>query len=92
MRREITFKNRDRFIRLGIAISTLRKIRGMSQEELAEKANISRSMLALIESPNLVQSLSIDILFSIADALNVTAAELLSANLFSEDTINNSKL
>ncbi len=89
MRREITFKNRDRFIQLGIAISTLRKIRGMSQEKLAEEAGISRSMLALIESPNLTQSFSVEILFNIADALNVTAAELLSANLFSEDTINN---
>ena len=40
---EISFKNRDRFIQLGIAISSLRKLRGMSQEQLAERANISRS-------------------------------------------------
>ena len=42
---EINFKNRDRFIQLGIAISALRKMRGMSQDQLAEKANISRSHL-----------------------------------------------
>ena len=42
---EISFKNRDRFIQLGIAISALRKMRGMSQDQLAEKANISRSHL-----------------------------------------------
>ena len=29
---EISFKNRDRFIQLGIAISSLRKMRGMSVE------------------------------------------------------------
>ncbi|MFR7744075.1 MAG: hypothetical protein ACLU3I_12860 [Acutalibacteraceae bacterium] len=34
---EISFKNRDRFIQMGIAISSLRKMRGMSQEQLAEK-------------------------------------------------------
>lgn len=33
----IEFKNRDRLIQLGIAISTLRKMRGLSQEKLAEK-------------------------------------------------------
>ena len=31
----ISFKNRDRFIQMGIAISSLRKLRGMSQEQLA---------------------------------------------------------
>ena len=50
---EISFKNRDRFIQLGIAISSLRKMRGMSQEQLAEKANISRSHLSAIEAPNM---------------------------------------
>ena len=40
MSREIDFKNRDRFIQLGITISVLRKMRGMSQEQLAEKAGL----------------------------------------------------
>lgn len=47
----VSFKNRDRFIQLGIAISTLRKLRGMSQDQLAEKANMSRSHLSAIEAP-----------------------------------------
>ena len=42
MSKEVSFKNRDRFIQLGIAISTLRKMRGLSQEKLAERAGISR--------------------------------------------------
>ena len=46
---EISFKNRDRFIQMGIAISSLRKMRGMSQEQLAEKASISRSHLARLK-------------------------------------------
>ena len=45
----IDFKNRDRLIQLGIAISTLRHIRGMSQEELAEKLDISWRHLQRLE-------------------------------------------
>lgn len=52
MSKKISFKNRDRFIELGITISALRKMRGMTQEQLAEKANISRSHLSCIEAPN----------------------------------------
>lgn len=38
MSKEVSFKNRDRFVQLGIAIAALRKMRGLSQEKLAEKA------------------------------------------------------
>lgn len=38
--KEASFKNHDRFIQLGIAISTLRRMRGLSQEKLAEKAGL----------------------------------------------------
>lgn len=37
MSKEVSFKNHDRFIQLGIAISTLRRMRGLSQDKLAEK-------------------------------------------------------
>lgn len=49
----IEFKNRDRLIQLGIAISTLRKMRGLSQEKLAEKAGVSRSLISSIETPGI---------------------------------------
>ena len=49
MGKDISFKNHDRFIHLGIAIAALRKMRGMSQEQLAEKAGISRSLISAIE-------------------------------------------
>ena len=41
MGKDISFKNHDRVIHLGMAIAALRKMRGMSQEQLAEKAGIS---------------------------------------------------
>ena len=57
---DISFKNRDRFIQLGIAIAALRKMRGMSQEQLAERANISRSHLSSSEAPGMVRAFSMD--------------------------------
>ena len=79
---EISFKNRDRFIQMGIAISSLRKMRGMSQEQLAEKASISRSHLSAIEAPNMAHGFSLDVFFDIADALEVDPADLINASVF----------
>lgn len=81
MRKPADFKNRDRFIELGLTIAALRKMRGMSQEQLAEKANISRSHLSAIEAPNLVRPFSLDILYNIADALDVSAGDILNTTL-----------
>ena len=77
MGKEVTFKNHDRFIHLGIAIAALRKMRGMSQEQLAEKANISRSHLSAIEAPNMVRAFSMEAFLNIADALDVAPDELI---------------
>lgn len=67
MGKDISFKNHDRFIHLGIAIAALRKMRGMSQEQLAEKAGISRSLISAIEAPGLAKSFSLDVFFNLAD-------------------------
>lgn len=83
---EISFKNRDRFIQLGIVIAALRKMRGMSQDQLAEKANISRSHLSAIEAPGIVRAFSLEVLFNIADALEVEPAELINASIFPDST------
>ena len=89
MRKEVAFKNRDKFIQLGIAIASLRKLRGMSQEQLAEKAGVSRSLLSIIEAPNTANSFSMEAFFDIADALEISPADLLNASLFPDNVINN---
>lgn len=91
MSKKIDFKNRDRFIQLGIAISTLRKMRGMSQEQLADKANVSRSHLSAIEAPNLVRPFSLDVFFNIADALDIDPADLITASVFPDKILNSNK-
>ncbi len=81
MSKEVEFKNRDRFIELGLTIASLRKMQGLSQEEFAAKAKISRSHLSSIEAPNIVRPFSLEVLYNIADALNVDPANLIQAKL-----------
>lgn len=86
MSSETAFKNRDRYIQLGIAISTLRKMRGLSQEQLAEKAGVSRSHISSIEAPGIARPFSLEVFFNIADALEIDPVDLLKASVF-PDTI-----
>lgn len=87
MSKEVSFKNRDRFIQLGIAISTLRKLRGLSQEKLAEKAGISRSLLSSIEAPGIASGFSLEVFYNIADALDVDPAKLINASVFADELL-----
>ena len=84
MSKEVSFNNRDRFVQLGIAIAALRKLRGLSQEKLAEKAGVSRSLISSIEAPGIATGFSLEVFFNIADALNVDPAELINASMFPE--------
>ncbi len=83
----VSFKNRDRFIQLGVAISALRKIRGLSQEKLAEKAGVSRSLISAIEAPGIANGFSLEVLYNIADALEVDPADLINASVFPDQLI-----
>ncbi len=87
MSKEIGFKNRDRFIQLGIAIAALRKIRGMSQEQLAEKANVSRSHISSIEAPGIARPFSLEVFFNIADALDISPEDLIKASVFPDEIL-----
>ncbi len=89
--KEVEFKNRDRFLQLGIAIAALRKMRGMSQEQLSEKANVSRSHISAIEAPGIIRPFSLEVFFNIADALEVDPADLINASVFSDEIINKKK-
>ena len=70
------YKHSDRYIRLGLNIAYCRKLKGFTQIELAEKANISRTHISNIEAPNMPVSVSLDKLFDIADVLDVSVDKL----------------
>ena len=91
MSKDVEFKNRDRFLQLGIAISALRKMRGLSQEQLAEKANVSRSHISSIEAPGIVRPFSLEVFFNLADALEVDPADLINASVLPDRLLNNKK-
>lgn len=74
---EIPFDNSKKYIELGYNIAYYRKHAKLTQEELAEKVNISRQHLGAIEAPNIVRPVSLDLLFNIADVLDIEAYKLL---------------
>lgn len=91
MNNENVTKNRDRFIHLGIAIAALRKMRGMSQEQLAEKAGVSRSHISSIEAPGIARPFSLEVFFNIADALNISPSDLIEASVFPDRIFSSKK-
>ena len=73
----VSFENKDKYVELGLNIDFYRKHAGLTQEELAERAGISRSHLSAIEAPNVIRPFSLEILFNIATALGVKTSSLL---------------
>ena len=63
-----------RYRDLGLNIAYYRKLRGLSQEKLAEKADISRTHMSRIETADC--AVSLDVVFNIADALCVEPYKL----------------
>ena len=63
------FKNEH--LQLGLKISYYRKLKGYTQESLAEKIDCSAAFIGHVEAPNIKKSVSLDTLFSIAEALEV---------------------
>lgn len=92
MSKDVAFNNRDRFLQLGIAIAALRKMRGMSQEQLAERANVSRSHISSIEAPGIVRPFSLEVFFNIADALEIAPEDLLKATVFPDELLKKNKM
>ena len=68
---------------LGERIYEARKKRKMTQSDLAEKAGISNTYLSHIENGS--KNMSMDTFIDIANALGVTADELLIDNISSKD-------
>lgn len=63
----------------GLRIAFYRKRRGLTQDQLAELTNISRSFLARVEACNGTppQVPPVDFYYKVADALNIQVGKLL---------------
>ncbi len=73
---KVAMENRDKYIALGLNIAYYRKREGMTQDQLSEKAGISRSYLGEIEAPNMITTLSLEVLFNLANALKIPVSRL----------------
>ena len=67
----------NKFRIIGLNIAYYRKLRGLTQLQLAELVNVSRTHISNIEAPNMPTSISLEKLFDIADVLNIAPSYLL---------------
>lgn len=70
------YKRINEFRLLDLTIAYYRKLRGLTQAELAEATNLSRTHISNIEAPNGKTSISLNKLFDIADVLEVPVKDL----------------
>lgn len=64
----------EEYKKLGLNIAYYRKERGLSQMQLADKIDISRTHMSRIENNDC--AVSLDVIFSIARALNIPVVKL----------------
>ncbi len=64
-------QRQKQFLQLGLTIGYYRKLKGLTQVELAKAVGLSRTHISNIEAPGMPVSISLDKLFDIADVLNV---------------------
>lgn len=63
--------NEDKYKKLGMNIANQRKLKGLTQIQLAEKVGISRTHMSNIEAPNMLTPISLEVVFNIADSLEI---------------------
>lgn len=67
----INQKHNSQYIEIGYNIAYYRKHKGLTQEQLAELLDVSRQHIGAIEAPNIVRPVSLELLFNIADILEI---------------------
>lgn len=66
----------EQYIRFGLKVQYYRKLKGLTQEAFADKIGKSWSFVAKIESPTRAFGVSMETLFKIAEALEVSVSKL----------------
>lgn len=72
----MTEKRENQYRQLGLTIAYYRKMRGLTQLQLAECVELSRTHVSNLEAPNMPTSISLDKLFDIAEALEIPVSKL----------------
>ena len=61
----------EKYRQIGLKIAYYRKLRGITQEELAEQVGLTPAFIGHLEAPNITKALSLDALFDIAEAVEI---------------------
>lgn len=59
------------YLQIGLKIAYYRKLRGLTQEQLAERIERTPAFIGHVEAPNITKAVSLDTLFDIASVLDV---------------------
>ena len=68
----------EQYRQIGLKIADYRKLRGLTQEELAEQVGLTPAYIGHLEAPNISKALSLDTLFDIAAVLDVSPQKFLA--------------
>lgn len=68
--------NEEKYKRIGLNIAYQRKLKKFTQIQLSELAGISRTHMSNIEAPNMITPISLEVIFDIADALEIPVETL----------------
>ena len=67
----VKISNEEKYHKIGLNIAYQRKEKGLTQIQLAEKVGISRTHMSNIEAPNMLTPISLEVIFNIADILEI---------------------
>lgn len=67
----MTDKRKTQYKQLGLNIAYYRRLKGLTQSDLAKAVNLSRTHISNLEAPGMKTSISLEKLFDIADVLEV---------------------
>ncbi len=73
----MSIKHEERYKNIGIKVAKYRKERNMTQEDLANAVGVSYGYITQIKAPNVVKKMSLEVLYDIADVLNIDIKDLL---------------
>ena len=71
----------SQYRQIGLKIAYYRRLRGLTQEELAERVDRTPAYIGHIEAPNIAKAVSLDTLFDIASVLEVPPYKFLQFDL-----------
>ncbi len=67
----------EKYRKMGLKINYYRRLKNLTQEQLAEIIDKSTAFLGAVEAPNVNRTLSLDTLFDISEVLDVPAYKFL---------------